>query len=180
MWLPGRGQSVSGGFLPSRLKRLLLILIRGQSVGVQVLKISSEGEAAANVHQKGYSGPNTLAYLACWAYVPPLLKPCLAPNCSLEGNFCFNLFYRRSFLASLTLSVVSSPSLPPSLPPPCLPPLPLPSTASVSVVSPAVGLVRKLVGVLEAIEKLPVFVHETGGQVLNLQVTPPIALYCTP
>jgi E3 ubiquitin-protein ligase HECTD1 len=43
------------------------------------------------------------------------------------------------------------------------------STTSVSVVSPAVGLVRKLVGVLEAVEKLPVYVHETGGQVLNLQ-----------
>ena len=44
------------------------------------------------------------------------------------------------------------------------------STVSVSVVSPAVGLARKLVGVLEAVEKLPVYVHETGGQVLNLQV----------
>ena len=38
------------------------------------------------------------------------------------------------------------------------------------MVSPAVGLARKLVGVLEAVEKLPVYVHETGGQVLNLQV----------
>ena len=36
--------------------------------------------------------------------------------------------------------------------------------------SPAVGLVRKLVGVLEAIEKLPVYMHEATGQVLNLQV----------
>ena len=57
---------------------------------------------------------------------------------------------------------LSSPSLPPFLS--------THSTASVSVVSPAVGLVRKLVGVLEAIEKLPVYIHEAAGQVLNLQV----------
>lgn len=53
-----------------------------------------------------------------------------------------------------------------------LPPSPLPpslSTASASVVSPAVGLVRKLVSVLEALEKLTVYSHDTPGQVLNLQ-----------
>lgn len=47
--------------------------------------------------------------------------------------------------------------------------LPLHSTASASVVSPAVGLVRKLVSVLEALEKLTVYSHDTPGQVLNLQ-----------
>ena len=60
--------------------------------------------------------------------------------------------------------------LPPSLSPSLPPFLSTHSTASVSVVSPAVGLVRKLVGVLEAIEKLPVYIHEAAGQVLNLQV----------
>ena len=34
---------------------------------------------------------------------------------------------------------------------------------------PSVGLVRKLVGVLEALEKLPVYTHESPGQMLNLQ-----------
>ena len=32
------------------------------------------------------------------------------------------------------------------------------------------GLIRKLVSVLEAVEKLPVFTYEPPGQVLNLQV----------
>ena len=34
---------------------------------------------------------------------------------------------------------------------------------------PSVGLVRKLVGVLETLEKLPVYSHEPPGQMLNLQ-----------
>ena len=34
---------------------------------------------------------------------------------------------------------------------------------------PSVGLVRKLVGVLEALEKLAVYTHEPPGQMLNLQ-----------
>lgn len=38
-----------------------------------------------------------------------------------------------------------------------------------SVVAPAVGLVRKLLSVLEALEKLTVYSHDTPGQVLNLQ-----------
>ena len=44
------------------------------------------------------------------------------------------------------------------------------STVSVSVVLPSVGLIRKLVSVLEAVEKLSVFTYEPPGQVLNLQV----------
>lgn len=36
--------------------------------------------------------------------------------------------------------------------------------------APSVGLVRKLVAVLEAVEKLVVHTHEAPGQVLNLQV----------
>ena len=48
-------------------------------------------------------------------------------------------------------------------------PLPL-STASMSVAPPSVGLVRKLVSVMEAVEKLPVYTHDAPGQVLNLQV----------
>ncbi len=35
---------------------------------------------------------------------------------------------------------------------------------------PSVGLVRKLVSVLEAMEKLPVYTYEQPGQMLNLQV----------
>ena len=34
---------------------------------------------------------------------------------------------------------------------------------------PSVGLIRKLIGVLEALEKLPVYTHEPPGQMLNLQ-----------
>lgn len=34
---------------------------------------------------------------------------------------------------------------------------------------PSIGLVRKLIGVLEALEKLPVYTHEPPGQMLNLQ-----------
>ena len=34
---------------------------------------------------------------------------------------------------------------------------------------PSVGLVRKLVSVLEAVEKLPVYTHDPPGQMLNLQ-----------
>lgn len=46
--------------------------------------------------------------------------------------------------------------------------LPL-STVSASVALPSVGLIRKLIGVLEALEKLPVYTHEPPGQMLNLQ-----------
>ena len=49
-----------------------------------------------------------------------------------------------------------------------LPPLPS-STVSVSVAMPSVGLVRKLIGVLDALEKLPVYTHEPPGPILNLQ-----------
>ena len=44
------------------------------------------------------------------------------------------------------------------------------STASTSVTVPSVGLVRKLVSVLEAVEKLTVHSYEPPGQVLNLQI----------
>lgn len=43
------------------------------------------------------------------------------------------------------------------------------STVSASVALPSVGLVRKLIGVLEALEKLVMYTHEPPGQMLNLQ-----------
>lgn len=49
--------------------------------------------------------------------------------------------------------------------------LPACSSASTAVTPPSVGLVRKLVSVLEVVEKLPVFTHDPPGQMLNLQVT---------
>ena len=47
--------------------------------------------------------------------------------------------------------------------------LPTPSSTA-TLTPPSVGLVRKLVSVLETEEKLPVFSHDSPGQVLNLQV----------
>ena len=44
------------------------------------------------------------------------------------------------------------------------------STASNSVALPSVGLIRKLISVLEAVEKLSVHTYEPPGQVLNLQM----------
>jgi len=44
------------------------------------------------------------------------------------------------------------------------------STASTSVAQPSVGLVRKLISVLEAVEKLSLFTYESPGQVINLQM----------
>lgn len=45
------------------------------------------------------------------------------------------------------------------------------SSSNVASATPCVGLVRKLISLLEAVEKLPVYTHDPPGQVLNLQVT---------
>ena len=52
---------------------------------------------------------------------------------------------------------------------PVFPSDPTSTLSSVSVVTPAVGLVRKLLSVLESMERLPVFSHDSPGQVFNLQ-----------
>jgi len=44
------------------------------------------------------------------------------------------------------------------------------SSSNVASATPCVGLVRKLISLLEAVEKLPVYTHDPPGQVLNLQV----------
>lgn len=44
------------------------------------------------------------------------------------------------------------------------------STGGVSLTPPSSGLVRKLISVLEAVERLPVFSHDSPGSSLNLQV----------
>lgn len=44
------------------------------------------------------------------------------------------------------------------------------STSSASVTPPSVGLVRKLVSVLETTEKLPIYSYDQPGHMLNIQV----------